>query len=187
MLSIEGKLLDYESNPSSLKYIGWKNTVYTGECSLIFLLFALISVKRIGPLQWELAMFSKHRKVRKPPGLQTFFLKRKNANIDTHRININVLRWFHTAKKVFSHAALSRRPQAAFSRRSLTQRVRPKTKKHPVPHSFSQKRKTVRDGVLLSWRRRRDSNPWDVFDAYAISSRAPSTKLGDFSIKILAN
>ena len=31
-------------------------------------------------------------------------------------------------------------------------------------------------------RRRRDSNPRDAFDAYTISSRAPSTKLGDFSI-----
>ena len=33
-------------------------------------------------------------------------------------------------------------------------------------------------------RRRRDSNPRDAFDAYAISSRAPSTKLGDFSIAV---
>ena len=32
------------------------------------------------------------------------------------------------------------------------------------------------------WRRRRDSNPRDAFDAYTISSRAPSTKLGDFSM-----
>ena len=35
---------------------------------------------------------------------------------------------------------------------------------------------------LLCWRRRRDSNPRDAFDAYAISSRAPSTKLGDSSL-----
>ena len=34
------------------------------------------------------------------------------------------------------------------------------------------------------WRRRRDSNPRDAFDAYAISSRAPSTKLGDFSMQV---
>ena len=33
----------------------------------------------------------------------------------------------------------------------------------------------------IEWRRRRDSNPRDAFDAYAISSRAPSTKLGDSS------
>ena len=33
----------------------------------------------------------------------------------------------------------------------------------------------------ISWRRRRDSNSWTAFDGYAISSRAPSTKLGDFS------
>ena len=38
---------------------------------------------------------------------------------------------------------------------------------------------------LFVWRRRRDSNPRDAFDAYAISSRAPSTKLGDFSILAL--
>ena len=35
-----------------------------------------------------------------------------------------------------------------------------------------------------SWRRRRDSNPRTAFDRYAISSRAPSTKLGDSSIYI---
>ena len=34
------------------------------------------------------------------------------------------------------------------------------------------------------WRRRRDSNPRTAFDRYAISSRAPSTKLGDSSIHI---
>ena len=32
-----------------------------------------------------------------------------------------------------------------------------------------------------TWRRRRDSNPRTAFDRYAISSRAPSTKLGDSS------
>lgn len=32
------------------------------------------------------------------------------------------------------------------------------------------------------WRRRRDSNSRDAFDAYTISSRAPSTKLGDSSV-----
>ena len=37
---------------------------------------------------------------------------------------------------------------------------------------------------LFVWRRRRDSNPRDAFDAYTISSRAPSTKLGDFSRKV---
>ena len=37
---------------------------------------------------------------------------------------------------------------------------------------------------VMIWRRRRDSNPRDAFDAYAISSRAPSTKLGDFSMLI---
>ena len=34
---------------------------------------------------------------------------------------------------------------------------------------------------VLLWRRRRDSNPRTAFDRYAISSRAPSTKLGDSS------
>ena len=32
------------------------------------------------------------------------------------------------------------------------------------------------------WRRRRDSNPRDPFEAYTISSRARSTKLRDFSM-----
>ena len=35
------------------------------------------------------------------------------------------------------------------------------------------------------WRRRRDSNPRDAINAYTISSRAPSTKLGDFSMHIM--
>ena len=35
---------------------------------------------------------------------------------------------------------------------------------------------------VLRWRRRRDSNSRTVCGRYAISSRAPSTKLGDFSI-----
>ncbi len=47
-------------------------------------------------------------------------------------------------------------------------------------------KKTVSRRRLFFWRRRRDSNPRDAFDAYAISSRAPSTKLGDFSISIFA-
>ena len=34
------------------------------------------------------------------------------------------------------------------------------------------------------WRRRRDSNPRGAINAYTISNRAPSTKLGDFSILI---
>ncbi len=32
------------------------------------------------------------------------------------------------------------------------------------------------------WRRRRDSNPRNPFGVYTISSRAPSTRLGDFSV-----
>ena len=35
--------------------------------------------------------------------------------------------------------------------------------------------------IFLLWRRRRDSNPRTAFDGYTISSRAPSTKLGDSS------
>lgn len=35
--------------------------------------------------------------------------------------------------------------------------------------------------IRCSTRRRRDSNSRNAFDVYAISSRAPSTKLGDFS------
>ena len=38
--------------------------------------------------------------------------------------------------------------------------------------------------MAIFWRRRRDSNPRSAFNAYTISSRAPSTKLGDFSIHI---
>ena len=46
--------------------------------------------------------------------------------------------------------------------------------------------KTKKDTIKVSifWRRRRDSNPRNAFDAYTISSRAPSTRLGDFSIKL---
>ena len=32
------------------------------------------------------------------------------------------------------------------------------------------------------WRRRRDSNSRNPFGVYTISSRAPSTRLGDFSV-----
>ncbi len=35
---------------------------------------------------------------------------------------------------------------------------------------------------VLIWRRKRDSNSRNRFAVYTISSRAPSTKLGDFSI-----
>lgn len=35
---------------------------------------------------------------------------------------------------------------------------------------------------VLTWRRRRDSNPRDPFGAYTISNRARSTKLRDFSV-----
>ena len=35
------------------------------------------------------------------------------------------------------------------------------------------------------WRRRRDSNPRTAYDDYTISSRAPSTGLGDFSKSII--
>ena len=38
------------------------------------------------------------------------------------------------------------------------------------------------NGGIFLWRRRRDSNPRTAFDRYTISSRAPSTKLGDFSV-----
>ena len=37
------------------------------------------------------------------------------------------------------------------------------------------------DGVVFSWRRRRDSNSRTAYDRYTISNRAPSTKLGDSS------
>ena len=45
----------------------------------------------------------------------------------------------------------------------------------------NRKKQKNRKRNLPVWRRRRDSNPRDAFDAYTISSRAPSTKLGDFS------
>ena len=60
-----------------------------------------------------------------------------------------------------------------------------------IRHHFSIKRQTAQESIQKTtgllhlgglWRRRRDSNSRDAFDAYAISSRAPSTKLGDFSI-----
>lgn len=35
------------------------------------------------------------------------------------------------------------------------------------------------------WRRRRDSNSRNPFGVYTISSRAPSTRLGDFSVSLL--
>ena len=47
------------------------------------------------------------------------------------------------------------------------------------PDTMQLPRKEV---MSMTKRRRRDSNPRDAFDAYTISSRAPSTKLGDFSI-----
>ena len=37
----------------------------------------------------------------------------------------------------------------------------------------------------INWRRVRDLNPGDAFDAYTISNRAPSTGLGDFSTTII--
>ena len=36
--------------------------------------------------------------------------------------------------------------------------------------------------VFAHWRRRRDSNSRNPFGVYTISSRAPSTRLGDFSV-----
>ena len=56
---------------------------------------------------------------------------------------------------------------------------RKRARSSPAP---LQNKSTPRWGMDLFWRRRRDSNPRDAFDAYAISSRAPSTELGDFSI-----
>ena len=47
-----------------------------------------------------------------------------------------------------------------------------------------QKNQQVSLDTCRHWRRRRDSNPRDAINAYTISSRAPSTKLGDFSIDI---
>jgi len=47
-----------------------------------------------------------------------------------------------------------------------------KTRKPSKPNDFKG----------LHWRRRRDSNPRNPFGVYTISSRAPSTRLGDFSI-----
>ena len=46
------------------------------------------------------------------------------------------------------------------------------------------KRRRSKADFAPTWRRRRDSNPRTAFDRYAISSRAPSTKLGDSSIYI---
>ena len=37
--------------------------------------------------------------------------------------------------------------------------------------------------IFRRWRRRRDLNPRDAFNAYTISNRAPSAGLGDFSKK----
>ncbi len=38
--------------------------------------------------------------------------------------------------------------------------------------------------ISALWRRRRDSNPRDACDAYTISNRAPSTRLGHFSMSL---
>ncbi len=42
---------------------------------------------------------------------------------------------------------------------------------------------SIKIAVLL-WRRRRDSNPRTAYHGYTISSRAPSTKLGDSSMRL---
>ena len=59
-----------------------------------------------------------------------------------------------------------------------------RTAKHfklPSNLSFSATQKGHPKGCP-AWRRRRDSNSRTAFDGYTISSRAPSTGLGDFSI-----
>ena len=50
------------------------------------------------------------------------------------------------------------------------------------PWAFRQRKRGAHSAPLLRWRRRRDSNSRTAFDGYTISSRAPSTGLGDFSI-----
>ena len=70
---------------------------------------------------------------------------------------------------------------------SKTSKIYPKkrhvcepTKKGRKPNVFDPLRRIYRECKL--WRRRRDSNPRNPFGVYAISSRAPSTGLGDFSM-----
>ena len=64
-----------------------------------------------------------------------------------------------------------------------------------ITHSFAPQgfvtilllRHSKKDGQIpsfLLWRRRRDSNPRSACDAYTISSRAPSTRLGDSSVSM---
>ena len=59
--------------------------------------------------------------------------------------------------------------------------------RHFMPLNLFLQNKKALIWVLFLWRRRRDSNSWTAFDGYAISSRAPSTKLGDFSIRYIFN
>ena len=52
---------------------------------------------------------------------------------------------------------------------------------------YSSSATAKKDGIcpsFLLWRRRRDSNPRSACDAYTISSRAPSTRLGDSSVSM---
>ena len=52
--------------------------------------------------------------------------------------------------------------------------------------AFPQNKAGARCAPALFWRRRRDSNSRTAFDGYTISSRAPSTGLGDFSMSLYA-
>lgn len=57
----------------------------------------------------------------------------------------------------------------------------------PSNPSESQHKQEHPCGCSCLWRRRRDSNPRNRFAVYTISSRAPSTKLGDFSMFYFAS
>ena len=77
---------------------------------------------------------------------------------------------------------------SVLTKRSVQRRVRQRCcPRHFMPLNLFLQNKKALIWVLFLWRRRRDSNSWTAFDGYAISSRAPSTKLGDFSIRYIFN
>ena len=49
-------------------------------------------------------------------------------------------------------------------------------------YDYDIKKRRSKADFAPTWRRRRDSNPRTAYDGYTISSRAPSTGLGDFSM-----
>ena len=89
-------------------------------------------------------------------------------------IDIARRRWFALSRRPLKTAY----PQAVF----FTRRSNPSFLQH---YTLQKKRGTLA-GTAFLWRRRRDSNPRTACDGYTISSRAPSTRLGDSSVCLSA-